>query len=682
MISHRTFAVVIGISEYENLSRLKYADDDALAFKDYLINETNIDQQKDLFFYQNNDLKTDKELIGTIREIKREAKKGDVVYFYFAGHGDVENPDEGYNQAYLVFSNAMNSVYYSSGIKMDELNTELDILVSKTNANVVLILDACRSGKIKGKSDFQIEDAIRRSTLIHEMYTQESTNFVKILSCGADEYSREGREWAQDGYKGHGLFTYYLLRALRGEDESDQNKDGLVQVLDLDLYLKTQVSRVSSMNQIPITDGNQKLVLNAIQEKSGTRNNLANDLVTDSKSEHHKLIEQYLISPDVMPFEQFLKDVWSGALSKEQDQLLKERIGETASTIISNYILGKYAFVEKNDFLKAQKLLEFCMANDEIDKMNNSGDILAKKQLEHFYFFKAYNYINSDEPSEITLGLSFIDKMLTLNPSATFVHNLKGIAYLNLGKIKKARSEFQITLHHHPKWVYPMLNLATLHLEHTHDLDSSNFWVESILKIQPSYANAYYTRAITSTEKNDHISAIIDYNRAINLSPNVRYWSNLGGLYGNLGRTSDAIFAYEKALGLDSSFLLANYNLAQFYFETDNYFGVTECLDRINSEQLPMPVDPYIFFTMYSYTAQELKMFKRSSLAYYELHKLNPISGAPLISSIEMALELDQRLHLRFEKEIRSFETSGKKLIEFCDKKKFPKAYEHLATRD
>jgi len=43
--------------------------------------------------------------------------------------------------------------------------------------------------------------------------------------------------------KGHGLFTYFVLKGLQGE--ADQNKDGTVELWEVFDYIKPQVERIA-----------------------------------------------------------------------------------------------------------------------------------------------------------------------------------------------------------------------------------------------------------------------------------------------------------------------------------------------------------------------------------------------------------------------------------------------------
>jgi uncharacterized caspase-like protein len=90
---------------------------------------------------------------------------------------------------------------------------------------VVLIVDACFSA---GMVDQPAE--IRGL----ETYLGSGKDYVIISSSQADQASIESNKLR------HGLFSYYLIRGLGGE--ADSNRDGWVDIEELWPFIKTQVS--------------------------------------------------------------------------------------------------------------------------------------------------------------------------------------------------------------------------------------------------------------------------------------------------------------------------------------------------------------------------------------------------------------------------------------------------------
>jgi uncharacterized caspase-like protein len=67
---------------------------------------------------------------------------------------------------------------------------------------------------------------------IQSMFEQS----IKFLSCGPNELSYESSELK------HGYFTYYLIKGLAGE--ADSNRDSKIQYNEIDNYLYDKVKHL------------------------------------------------------------------------------------------------------------------------------------------------------------------------------------------------------------------------------------------------------------------------------------------------------------------------------------------------------------------------------------------------------------------------------------------------------
>ncbi len=59
---------------------------------------------------------------------------------------------------------------------------------------------------------------------------------------------------ALEGYKGHGLFTYYIVEGLKGK--ADMNKDGFIKITELSDYVEENVvilsEKIFKRQQTPV----------------------------------------------------------------------------------------------------------------------------------------------------------------------------------------------------------------------------------------------------------------------------------------------------------------------------------------------------------------------------------------------------------------------------------------------
>ena len=119
-IYDNSWALIIGINDYENVPDLHYAVEDALAIKNMLINEFN-------FSRNNVRVLIDKE--ATQSNINKEMSKllksagvNDRVVFYFAGHGETETLGlEEVATGFLRPSDSDVENLYFSAIPMEDL---------------------------------------------------------------------------------------------------------------------------------------------------------------------------------------------------------------------------------------------------------------------------------------------------------------------------------------------------------------------------------------------------------------------------------------------------------------------------------------------------------------------------------------------------------------------------------
>ena len=223
------YAVVIGISTYREkiIPKVKYAGRDAETMAKYLEHLASIPKENIKILTDSDVTKSDLEEYFE-NWLPRRVTSDSMVYIYYAGHG---TPDPAGQDAFIVPYEG----HPDSPGKLYSLKKMYAALNKLPAKQVVVMLDSCFSGA-EGRG------VLREGTRPLVMSVE---NRVLIGNKVAVIAGTKGNQMSSDYDKvKHGLFTYYVLRGLRGE--ADQNGDGIVDVGELYEYVKQNVTRKAS----------------------------------------------------------------------------------------------------------------------------------------------------------------------------------------------------------------------------------------------------------------------------------------------------------------------------------------------------------------------------------------------------------------------------------------------------
>lgn len=212
-------AVVIGIERYrESLPAADFAAGDARLAAEYLKRVLGVPEENVALLTDDRATRGDFEKYFE-RWLPNRVEAGDEVYVYFSGHG-APNPAKG--DAYLVPFDGDPTYIEQTGYPVAKLYSQLAKLPAKS---VLVAMDSCFSGA-GGRSVIA-----KGARPLVNVASAELPAKVTVLSASAgDQISNSYQE------KGHGLFTYFLLKGLK-EKGADFKA-----AFD---YLKPEVTRVA-----------------------------------------------------------------------------------------------------------------------------------------------------------------------------------------------------------------------------------------------------------------------------------------------------------------------------------------------------------------------------------------------------------------------------------------------------
>jgi hypothetical protein len=226
----KSFAIIIGINQYEKWPGLEFAVADANAIKNTL-EQTGFD---DITLIMDNEATQRRILTELFHRLPDKVERNDRVLFYFAGHGQTEDLPGGGKKGYIIPVDAETDSYASTAVSMEQIRSLSSRIAAK---HIFYVMDCCYSGLGLNRSAGVwpgISDYLRKVS---------SMRVVQIITAGGQGEQVQERE-------GHGLFTSYFLEAIEGE--ADLNKDNVVTGTELGAYLRPTVSNASRQTQTPL----------------------------------------------------------------------------------------------------------------------------------------------------------------------------------------------------------------------------------------------------------------------------------------------------------------------------------------------------------------------------------------------------------------------------------------------
>jgi hypothetical protein len=221
----KRWAILVGINDYiePTIADLTKARDDAKGMSELLHKKGEFDYiftMTDDLDYRDPLFPTKTNIEAKVKTVIDEAQENDLVLIFFSGHGTNDTSGNGY----LLPIDTRIKEPNASAVQVEAI---VEKLTKKNIKKSLLILDACRD--VINKE----EKSLGESGLKEKKFEQAEIS-ATFYSTKAGYVSYEEKEFA------NGVYTNFLLAGLKGE--ADSNKDGIVTMSELDVYVQESVN--------------------------------------------------------------------------------------------------------------------------------------------------------------------------------------------------------------------------------------------------------------------------------------------------------------------------------------------------------------------------------------------------------------------------------------------------------
>ena len=225
-IYSESWALIIGINDYQNVDPLSYAVDDAIAINNILTEKYGFKKEHIKLII--NEEATKDNIMNGFQDILLSAGDKDRIVVFYAGHGDTYPLPNGGDMGYLipVDGEATKERIFLTSISMSTLEELATMSAAK---HILYLVDACYGGltlSTRGLGKEQTPEYLKKMT-------KEKGRQV-ITAGGKDEQVMEKAEW------GHSAFTKNLISGLKNE-LADANDDGIISAEELGIFIRDGV---------------------------------------------------------------------------------------------------------------------------------------------------------------------------------------------------------------------------------------------------------------------------------------------------------------------------------------------------------------------------------------------------------------------------------------------------------
>ncbi|OWK34905.1 caspase family protein [Fimbriiglobus ruber] len=222
----KKYAILIAVEEYldKAIDQVDYAANDAIAFSNALA-EHGFDKADQVVLINNQ--ATRGVIESQVRRVTKRLRKGDILYFYYAGHGFSKGAKN-----FLTCHDTLDADWDGTSVALAPIFGELQ---ASDCERIVLFLDCCESGVKATSGRRGIYDNLKGYEL--EAFLDDAKHCFCFAACRSDESS-----WSSPKLK-HGIWTHHVIEAFKGDAPLALERNRYLTANSLQNYLKSEVPR-------------------------------------------------------------------------------------------------------------------------------------------------------------------------------------------------------------------------------------------------------------------------------------------------------------------------------------------------------------------------------------------------------------------------------------------------------
>jgi uncharacterized caspase-like protein len=236
--NQKYWGFIISLENYQRLPSVQYAQRDASLMKKYFLKVLGIPEANIIYLEDREATKA--RIMHHLRaHFPRNLEKDSLLYVYFVGHGVL---DERKENPYIIPYDGDVRLLEDTNYRLQNFLEDLESLQIKRS---FVFLDTSFNGFAARNNNIILPYA-KLALNPDGNLILSSDKVIAMISSSGGQTSNAYPE------KGHGLFTYFLLRGLRGE--AFKSRSASMTMGELYTYVKDQVAKVSSargMEQTP-----------------------------------------------------------------------------------------------------------------------------------------------------------------------------------------------------------------------------------------------------------------------------------------------------------------------------------------------------------------------------------------------------------------------------------------------